>query len=240
MLQYINPKYNLKSNHSVVCPKRTPSDYVCCSFTHFNDDDRCEVFFPHYRTAFETMMAPSFSALRYSALSLPTVWKHRGGDSPIVFVFALLLPHLCLTGAGCWQAAVNSCDAWSRGYASEQVNYRAFRTFLSLAIHAVAHHIQDGRKSKVGWQLCTVATAFVMAAHLAGSVRPAVCLFELSHRPVPSPFPFYRHSYIAKKVVNKCVLLFCHWTKWLSLFSSLWLINAGNRVIVGNICLLFK
>lgn len=182
-------------------------------------------------------MAPSFSALRYSALSLPKVWKHRGGDSPVIFVFALCLPHLCLTGAGCWQEAVNSCDAWSRGYASEQVNYRAFRTFLSLAIHAAANHIQDDRKSKVDWQLCTVATVFVMAAHLAGSA--CLPIWVIAHASAV-PLPFYHHSFIAKKVVNRCVLLFCNRTKWFSLISSLWLIKAGNHVIVGNICLLFK
>lgn len=50
------------------------------------------------------------------------------------------------------------------------------------------------------------AAAPVMAAHLAGSTCPAVCLFWLFGRPLPSPCSFTATHSSQKKVEDKCVL----------------------------------
>lgn len=50
------------------------------------------------------------------------------------------------------------------------------------------------------------AVAPVMAAHLAGSARPAVCLFWLFGRPRSSPCSFTATHSLQKKVEDKCVL----------------------------------
>lgn len=125
--------------------------------------------------------------------------RHHSGDSPnAVFVFPLRLQDYSLIGAGCWQEPVSSSYVWSGICASEEVNYTTFKNLLPPTIHPGTNHILDARWSNGAWQLCAVATVALMVACLAGSVCPAVCLFELAGRLVQSPL-FHCYSSTAKE-----------------------------------------
>lgn len=77
-----------------------------------------------------------------------------------------------------------------------------------------------------------------MAAHLAGSTRPAVCLFELFGRLVPSLLLLVIHR--QKKVENKCVLWITEWTGSFLLVSGLCFIKTGCYCKIGAIRLPLK
>lgn len=77
-----------------------------------------------------------------------------------------------------------------------------------------------------------------MAAHLAGSTRPAVCLFELFGRLVPSLLLLVIHR--QKKVENKCVLWITEWTGSFLLVSGLCFIKTGCLFKIGAIRLPLK
>ena len=126
------------------------------------------------------------SALSHQTVSgAPQQWQPKH-----CLCVSSLSPRLEPDWAGCWQEAVSSCDVWSGICACEEVNYTTFKTLICFTIHTVANHIQDTRLSKVGWQLCPVATVAVMADSLAGSVCPAVCLFEMVGSLVQFPPPY--------------------------------------------------